>query len=272
MNRGLRILSAGKTYGRGENATVAVDGCTIDIAEGQFCAIVGPSGCGKSTLLNAVAGFEQLSQGRIELDGRVINSVQQAPKPGPERMVVFQNGALFPWATVAENLIRAPIVQGRMTNVEAMAEARDLLARVGLNDLWHQYPSTLSSGMLRRIEIIRALLINPQVILLDEPFRGLDTVSKNATHACLLELWQARPRTVMMVTHDLDEALLLADKVVVMSSRPGRVRLTLDVDLPRPRPENIQRHPAFLALKAQLIEAVHEEALKAFTAGERELA
>lgn len=268
----LNILNAGKTYGKGAQATVAVDGCSISIRDGEFCAIVGPSGCGKSTLLNAVAGFERLSHGRIELDGRTINSPQQAPTPGPDRMVVFQNGALFPWATVEENLIRAPIVQGRLTTAQAREHAQALLARVGLNDVWQRYPSELSSGMLRRIEIIRALLIDPQVILLDEPFRGLDTVSKNATHRALLELWQASPKTLLMVTHDLDEALLLADKVVVMSSRPGRVRLELDVDLPRPRPFDCVRSPEFLALKAQLIEAVHEEALKAFRAGERELA
>ena len=268
----LNIEQAGKTYGKGATATVAVEGCSIEIADNQFCAIVGPSGCGKSTLLNAVAGFETLTSGRITLNGRQINAPGQAPMPGPDRMVVFQSGALFPWATVEENLIRAPIVQGRLSEAQARAQAQALLARVGLSDVWQRFPGELSSGMLRRIEIIRALLIDPQVILLDEPFRGLDTVSKNATHAALLELWQASPKTLLMVTHDLDEALLLADKVVVMSSRPGRVRLELAVDLPRPRPLDCVRSPEFLALKAQLIEAVHEEAVKAFRAGERELA
>ncbi len=244
----------------------------IEIPPRQFCALVGPSGCGKTTLLNAIAGFDALTSGEIMLDGRIINSTRGRLRPGPDRVVVFQNGALFPWATVRENLVRGPIVQGRLTYRDAEDQALALLARLGLTGVESVYPGALSSGMRRRVEIVRALLCDPAVILLDEPFRGLDTVSKAATHQCLLDLWQIAPKTLLLITHDLDEALFLADRVVVMTTRPGRVKVEFPVDLPRPRPRNILTSSVFLSLKAQLIGAVHEEAVKAFVAGERELA
>jgi NitT/TauT family transport system ATP-binding protein len=268
----LSIRNAGKVYSVRGGSVIALECCNIDIPAGQFCALVGPSGCGKSTLLNAVAGFDTLSSGDIVLDDRVINTSKQRLKPGPDRVVVFQNGALFPWATVRENLVRGPILQGRMTHREADARARELFARVGLAGVESAYPGALSSGMCRRVEMVRALLCNPAVILLDEPFRGLDTVSKASTHQCLLDLWGVAPKTLLLITHDLDEALFLADRVVVMTTRPGRVKVEFTVELPRPRLRNMLRSSAFLALKGQLIAAVHEEAVKAFIAGERELA
>jgi NitT/TauT family transport system ATP-binding protein len=268
----LSIRNAGKVYSVRDGSVIALECCNIDIPAGQFCALVGPSGCGKSTLLNAVAGFDTLSSGDIVLDDRVINSSKQRLKPGPDRVVVFQNGALFPWATVRENLVRGPILQGRMTKREADARARELIARVGLAGVETAYPGALSSGMRRRVEMVRALLCNPAVILLDEPFRGLDTASKASTHQCLLDLWGVGPKTLLLITHDLDEALFLADRVVVMTTRPGRVKVEFTVELPRPRLRSMLRSSAFLALKSQLIAAVHEEAVKAFIAGERELA
>ena len=249
-----------------------MESCSLDIASRQFCALVGPSGCGKTTLLNAIAGFDALTSGEIELDGRIINSARGHLKPGPDRVVVFQNGALFPWATVRENLVRGPIIQQRITYREAERRALALLGRVGLIDVASAYPAALSSGMRRRVEIVRALLCDPAVILLDEPFRGLDTVSKASTHQFLLDLWAAAPKTLLLITHDLDEALFLADRVVVMTTRPGRVKVEFAVNLPRPRPPHVMASRAFLDLKAQLIDAVHEEAVKAFVAGERELA
>jgi NitT/TauT family transport system ATP-binding protein len=268
----LSIRNAGKVYPARDGTVVAVEGCTIDIPSGQFCAIVGPSGCGKTTLLNVVAGFDTLSTGEIVLNGRIINRAGKRGRPGPDRIVVFQNGALFPWATTMENLVRGPILRGRITQEEAERRAHDLLARVGLEDIETHYPNALSSGMRRRVEIVRALLNDPEVILLDEPFRGLDTVSRASTHKTLLDLWSAAAKTLILITHDLEEALYLADRVVVMTTRPGKIKTELVVDLPRPRPRSIVGSPAFLALKAQLIGAVHEEAAKAFVAGERELA
>jgi ABC-type nitrate/sulfonate/bicarbonate transport system, ATPase component len=268
----LSVGHARKVYPTRHGDVVAVDDCSIDVPPGQFCAIVGPSGCGKTTLMNAVAGFDTLSGGEIRLDGRIVNGPGRKPVPGPDRLVVFQHGALFPWATVRENLIRGPVVRGLMSAAEAEKQAGALLGRVGLRDVFDSYPGALSSGMARRVEIVRALLNEPSVILLDEPFRGLDTASKAATHDCLLDLYESRPRTVLLITHDLDEALFLADRVVVMTTRPGRVKVELEVDLPRPRGRHLLTAPEFLGLKARLIEAVHEEAVKAFAAGERELA
>jgi NitT/TauT family transport system ATP-binding protein len=268
----LHIRDVGKVYSVHDEPVIAIESCSIDIPPRQFCALVGPSGCGKTTLLNAIAGFDALSSGEIMLDERVINNRNHRLKPGPDRVVVFQNGALFPWATVRENLVRGPIVQGRMTYREAQQQALALLSRVGLTGVESAYPGALSSGMRRRVEIVRALLSDPAVILLDEPFRGLDTVSKASTHQCLLDLWAATPKTLLLITHDLDEALFLADRVVVMTTRPGRVKVEFSVDLPRPRLRSVLTSRVFLALKAQLIGAVHEEAVKAFIAGERELA
>ena len=272
MNRSgwVSIRNAGKVYDPLGRSVVAVDDCSIEVRPGEFCAIVGPSGCGKSTLLNAVAGFESLTEGVIYLDGEWINRPGAKPKPGPDRIVVFQNGALFPWATIRENLIRGPVVQGRMSPEMALEKARELLAKVGLSDIEDLYPGTISSGMCRRVEIIRALLNNPRVILLDEPFRGLDALSKSVTHDALLELYDMSPKTVLFITHDLEEAIYLADRVLVMTSRPGRIKQTIHVDLPRPRTIKLLTSPEFLHLKEEAIEAVHEEALKAFAAGERE--
>lgn len=274
MNRDgwLSIRNAGKVYDTSGGSLVAVDNCSIEIRPGEFCAIVGPSGCGKSTLLNAIAGFDSLTDGIIYLDGEWINRLGAKPKPGPDRIVVFQNGALFPWATIRENLIRGPVVQHRMSEAEALRRASEMLARVGLAGIEDLYPGSISSGMCRRVEIIRALLNNPRVMLLDEPFRGLDALTKTVTQNALLELYDLTPKTVLFITHDLEEAIYLADRVLVMTTRPGRIKQTIAVELPRPRTTKMLTSPEFLRLKEEAIEAVHEEAVKAFAAGERELA
>lgn len=266
------IRNAGKVYDPLGRSVVAVDDCSIEIRPGEFCAIVGPSGCGKSTLLNAIAGFDALTSGEITLDGQWINRPGERPKPGPDRIVVFQNGALFPWATIRENLVRGPVAQRRMTEVQALEQARSMLRRVGLAEIEDLYPGAISSGMNRRVEIIRALLNDPRVILLDEPFRGLDALTKTVTHDALLELHDLSQKTVLFITHDLEEAIYLADRVLVMTTRPGRIKQTIGVDLPRPRTRHLLTSPEFLRLKEEAIEAVHEEAVKAFAAGERELA
>lgn len=266
----ISIRNAGKVYDPLGTAVVAVEDCSIELRPGEFVAIVGPSGCGKSTLLNAIAGFDSLTSGIIYLDGEVVNRAGSKPKPGPDRMVVFQNNALFPWATILENLICGPVAQKRMTKVDATDKARALLARVGLSGIEHLYPSTVSGGMGRRVEIIRALLNDPRVILLDEPFRGVDALTKSVTHNALLELYDLSRKTVMFITHDLEEAIYLADRVLVMASRPGHIKQTIHIDLPRPRTTKILTSPEFLRLKEVAIEAVHEEAVKAFVSGERE--
>lgn len=266
------VRNAGKVYDPKGKAVIAVEDCSIEIRPGEFCAIVGPSGCGKSTLLNAIAGFDELTSGKISLDGEIINRPRMRPRPGPDRIVVFQNGALFPWATVRENLTRGPIVRGAMSEAEALSRARKLLERVGLADIEDLYPGAMSSGMCRRVEIIRAILNEPRVILLDEPFRGLDALTKTVTQTALLELYDLTRKTVLFITHDLEEAIYLADRVLVMTTRPGRFKQTIAVDLPRPRDARILTSPEFIRLKEDAIEAVHEEAVKAFAAGEKEFA
>ena len=186
---------------------------------------------------------------------------------------MFQNGALFPWKTVLQNVVYGPVVQGLMSEAEANQIGKEMLASSGnLDRIADSYPGQLSSGMQRRVEILRALINNPKILLLDEPFRAMDTVSKTTMHQHLLDIYDQYHQTVFFITPDLDEAIFLADTVVVLTTRPGRIKLRLDVDLPRPRTrESITSH-RFLELKQQAVSAVHEEARKAFERGERELA
>jgi NitT/TauT family transport system ATP-binding protein len=268
----LSIRDVGKIYDPEGVHVVALDQCSLEIEAGEFVAIVGPSGCGKSTLLNILAGFDNLSTGEILLDGETLAAPDTSPRPGSDRVVVFQHGALFPWKTVLENVTYGPVVQGVMTPEEANRRAREMLSRVGLGNIETSYPGQLSSGMQRRVEIIRALINNPKVLLLDEPFRAMDTVTKSASHQYLLELYDATGKTIFFITHDLEEAIFLADKVLVMTTRPGYIKKSLQVEIPRPRRFTLLSSEEFIRLKAELVEAVHEEAVKAFQAGERELA
>jgi NitT/TauT family transport system ATP-binding protein len=267
----LSIESVSKIYDPEGARVVALDNCSVDIAPGDFLAIVGPSGCGKSTLMNIIAGFDNVTEGRVLLDGQPLATLTAPPRPGPDRVVVFQNGALFPWKTVLENVMYGPLVQHKMTREEAEERAIDLLAKCGgLDKVAASYPPQLSSGMQRRVEIVRALINEPKILLLDEPFRAMDTVSKGVMHQHLLQMYRTCRKTIVFITHDLEEAIYLADKVIVMTSRPGTIKSTIDVNLPRPRTPEMMLSSAYLALKAQAIASVHEEAKKAFERGERE--
>jgi NitT/TauT family transport system ATP-binding protein len=268
----LSLRNVGKVYDPDGAKVTALDGISFDIAAGRFCVLVGPSGCGKTTLLNAVAGFDTVSSGEILLDDALLSSPQQRPRPGPDRIVVFQNGSLFPWKTVLWNAVCGPVQQGRMTYAQAAARARDLLARVGLNGIEDQYPGELSGGMKRRVEIVRALLTEPRVLLLDEPFRALDALTKSVVQEYLLELYDLVPKTVFFITHDVEEAVFLADTVVVMTTRPGKILKTVDVDIGRPRDHRVLTSARFLAIENEVRSAIHDEARKAFEAGEREFA
>lgn len=267
----LSIENVSKTYDPEGARVVALHKCSIDIAPGDFLAIVGPSGCGKSTLMNIIAGFDNVTEGRVLLDGQLLATPTAPPKPGPDRVVVFQNGALFPWKTVLENVMYGPLVQHKMTYEAAEERSMDLLAKCGgLDKVAASYPPQLSSGMQRRVEIVRALINEPKILLLDEPFRAMDTVSKNTMHQHLLEMYRVCRKTIIFITHDLEEAIYLADKVIVMTSRPGTIKSTIAVNLSRPRTPEMMLSAEYLALKAQAIAGVHEEAKKAFERGERE--
>ena len=268
----ISIQHVGKIYDPEGVHVEAMRDCTFEITAGEFTIIVGPSGCGKTTLLNAVAGFDNITAGEIYLDGELISSIRHQIKPNVDRMVVFQNGALFPWKTVIQNISYGPIVQGKMNKAEAYAKAREMLELVCLNGLEDKYPEELSSGVQRRVEILRALINEPRVVMLDEPFRGLDAVAKTVMHEFLMQLFCATPRTMFFITHDLDEAIFLGNKVVIMTTRPAQIKKIVTVDLPWPRQHRVMNTKQYIDLKQEVLEAVHEEARKAFEAGEREMA
>lgn len=252
---------------------LAVDDCSLEIAPGEVCMIVGPSGCGKTTLLNAIAGFHSITKGAIYLDGEALCTEEQPlAKMGADRMVVFQNGALFPWKSLADNVAYGPVVQGRMVRAEALDKAKHMLEEAGLVDVAHKYPGEVSSGMARRAEIVRALINDPKVLLLDEPYRAMDALTKSIMHESLLEMYDRTKVTIFFITHDLEEAIFLGDRVVVMTTRPARTKTIVDVDIPRPRDYNVLSSEQFRLLVEETKDAVHEEAIKAFEAGERELA
>ena len=268
----LTVNNVGKVYNGARGSVVAVDDCSLDIAPGELHVIVRPSGCGKSTLLGAVAGFSDISSGTIELDGRLLcGPGRPTAAPGSDRVVVFQDSTLFPWRTVAENLAYGPEVQGRRSRSEARADARERLAQAGLADIADRYPGELSSGLQRRVEILRALCNDPSVLLLDEPFRGMDALSRAAMHEALLEMYDRSGVTVLFITHDVEEAVFLGTHVSVMTTRPGRIKTTVDVRLSRPRAHDIVTTRAFRDLVGEVSDAVRVEALKAFESGEREM-
>ncbi len=205
-----------------------VDGCTFSVPHGTLTVMLGPSGCGKTTLVNLIAGYELPSAGEILLDGNPVCA------PGPDRIVVFQESALFPWMTVLDNATFGPRSRGAQADL-TRKRARALLREVGLDEFEDRYPSQLSGGMQRRAELARAMLNEPALMLLDEPFRGLDAMTRELMQEQYLRLFEERARTTLFVTSELREAIFLADRLLVMTPRPARVRRAIDVDLPRPR-------------------------------------
>ena len=251
----------------------AVDNCSMEIAGGEICMIVGPSGCGKSTLLNAIAGFHSITDGQIDVDGEMLcGPGREKADQGADRMVVFQNGALFPWKTLVQNVAYGPMVQGALNKSQAMDKAGTMLAEAGLGDVINKFPGEVSSGMSRRAEIVRALINDPKVLLLDEPYRAMDALTKQIMHESLLETYDRTKVTIFFITHDLEESIFLGDKAHVVTTRPCQLKKTVEVNIPRPRSYETQSSEAFRALLSEVNEAVHEEAVKAFKAGEREMA
>jgi NitT/TauT family transport system ATP-binding protein len=268
----ISIRNVSKIYDPDGAGVLAVDNCSMEIEAGELCVVVGPSGCGKTTLLNAIAGFHGITSGEIILDGEVLCSANKKASPGSDRIVVFQNGALFPWFTVLENVTFGPVVQGGISDKDAKCKARETLSQMGLHGIENNYPSELSGGMRRRVEIARAMMNDPRVLLLDEPFRAMDALTKTVVQQFLLDVYDKCKKTIFFITHDLEEAIFLGSRVYIMTTRPAKIKTVLEVDIPRPRDFRVLSSSSYIRLKKECIEAVHEEALKAFAAGERELA
>ena len=269
----ISIRNLTKIYDPDGVNVMAVDNCSLEIAAGEVCMIVGPSGCGKTTLLNAIAGFHSVTEGEIYLDDELLcGPSKPKAEQGADRMVVFQHGALFPWKTLAENVAYGPMVQGVLKKNEALEKAGHMLAEAGLGDVGHKYPGEVSSGMARRAEIVRALINDPKVLLLDEPYRAMDSLTKSIMHEALLEVYDRTKVTIFFITHDLEEAIFLGDRAVIMTTRPATIKKIVDVTIPRPRSYETLSSEGFSKLVDETKEAIHEEAIKAFEAGERELA
>ncbi|RTL55183.1 MAG: ABC transporter ATP-binding protein [Bradyrhizobiaceae bacterium] len=267
----IQIDNVVKSYGKGESQVLAVDHCSLDIPGGEICMIVGPSGCGKTTLLNAIAGFHDITSGRILLDGEEIcGPGKLKARPGPDRVVVFQNGALFPWKTILDNVIYGPVRQGVVTKSEAKEKGRALLADVGLSGIEDNYPGEISSGMRRRVEIARALINDPKVLLLDEPYRALDALTKSVMHEALLNVYYRNRVTIFFITHDLEEAVFLGHRVVISTSRPCRPKKIIPVDIPHPRDHTVVTSRRFREIMEETNVLVREEAMAAFRAGDKE--
>jgi NitT/TauT family transport system ATP-binding protein len=268
---GVRIIDVVKMYGVQGAGVLAVDHCTFDVPPGEITVVVGPSGCGKTTLLNAIAGFHSLSSGSIYLDDEMLcGPGRPKAEPGPDRIVVFQNGALFPWKTNIDNIAFGPMMQGLMTRAEAYEKARDMMADAGLRGIEGNYPGEISSGVRRRVEIVRALMNDPKILLLDEPYRALDSLTKSVMHEALLEIFYKNRVTIFFITHDLEEAIFLGHRVVIMTTRPCRPKKILDIDIPHPRDYGVLTTKRFREFMDETAAAVHEEAIKAFAAGEME--
>jgi ABC-type nitrate/sulfonate/bicarbonate transport system ATPase subunit len=234
---------------RGGSPTQALDRTDLAVEDNDFICILGPSGCGKSTLLRLVAGLDTPTTGKVVLDG------QPVAAPGPDRGMVFQSYTLFPWLTVRENVLFGTRSTAGITD--------ELIAKVGLRGFENHYPKMLSGGMQQRTALARALANDPKILLLDEPFGALDNQTRALMQELLLGIWEADRKTVLFVTHDIDEAIFLSNRVAVMSARPGRIKSELRVELPHPRHYTMKTTPQFSRYKAQLTEEIRVEALKA---------
>lgn len=248
----LMIEQVGKVFGDSKNYVTALENINLTVEQNELAVIVGPSGCGKSTLLNIVAGLEQASSGTALMNGSPITA------PGAERGMVFQSYTLFPWLTVQQNVEFGLRLKG--VAAEERAElAQRYLELVGLKGFEQSLPKALSGGMKQRVAIARALANKPEMLLMDEPFGALDAQTRVIMQELLLSVWEKEKSTILFITHDIDEAVLLADNIYVMSRRPGRIRAKIKVDIPRPRDHRVMVLPQFAAIKQEIMEMLWEE-------------
>lgn len=250
------IASVTKRFDSGDTVVTALDDVNLAVQEKEIVTLVGASGCGKSTLLNLIAGFEAPTIGEVCVDGRTIK------EPGPDRGVVFQQTALFPWLSVEDNIAFGLSLRANRGKGDRQQVVERMLQRTGLSAFRKRRPAELSGGMRQRAAIASVLAINPSTLLMDEPFGALDSLTRSIMQDFLLELWEEQRKTVVLVTHDIDEAIYLADKTVVMTAHPGRIYEEIDVDLPRPRRYEMRSEARFIALRDHVTDIVRTEALK----------
>jgi NitT/TauT family transport system ATP-binding protein len=252
----IEFIDVGVTYRRrGGGETVALERTSLTIAPGEFICIVGPSGCGKTTLLHCLDGLQTPTSGRILIDGREITA------PGRDRAMVFQSASLMPWRTVVRNVTYGLELHG-VSLSEAIPRAQAMIELVGLTGFEDRHPGELSGGMQQRVNLARALVIDPDVILLDEPFAALDAQTRELMQTELLRVWDETKKTAVFITHQISEAVYLADRVIVMSARPGHVKAIVPVPVARPRPASARRDPQMYAVESEvaaLIDGAHTE-------------
>ncbi|NYZ12764.1 ABC transporter ATP-binding protein [Azospirillum sp. RWY-5-1] len=256
----VELANVSKTFGQGRQEVSALEHIRLAIGRGEFVTVVGPSGCGKSTLFNILAGLTEADPGAsIRYGGQ--------PRAAKELLgkVAFmpQRDLLLPWRRVVDNAILPLQVEG-MSRAEALKRAAPMFPEFGLAGFEKHYPHQLSGGMRQRVALMRTFLFERDLTLLDEPFGALDALTRSLMQRWLLEVWQRHQRTILFITHDVDEAIFLGDRVVVMTARPGRIKLVLDVKLPRPRDAEIVTSPEFIQIKRQVLAAIEEESLKSF--------
>jgi ABC-type nitrate/sulfonate/bicarbonate transport system ATPase subunit len=256
MSSAIKVQGVWKRFTRAGRAVVALQDISLTVAPRAFAAILGPSGCGKSTLLNMVAGFDKPDGGVVTVNGQPITG------PSPSRGVVFQEPALFPWYTVLDNVTFGPKQQNRKPS-DYLPLAEHYIEQVGLKGFAGHYPAELSGGMKQRVGLARVLIMQPEVLLMDEPFGALDAQTRGLMQELLLDVWERHRQTVLFITHDIEEALLLADTIHVMTARPGRVKETIQVDLPRPRSLDVTVTPAFNLMKRHIRALIRDEAIRA---------
>ena len=245
-------------YGRAGDIRKVLDSITVSIADGEFVCLVGASGCGKTTFIRCIAGLLPAEEGEVRIDGKVVT------RPGPDRGFVFQNDALLPWRTVMHNVLFGLEVRGHRL-AETRPTAETLIKLVGLSGFENHYPSELSGGMRQRVNLARALAIDPEVLLMDEPFASLDAQTREIMQRELLKIWNRRKKTVLFITHQIDEAIYLADRVLVFSYRPGRLTADIRIPFPRPRELALKRSPDFLKYVDDVWKLIEDEVVSAMS-------
>ena len=251
----LKIDNVRKVFSTRNGEMVALNGVNLDIYENEFICVVGPSGCGKSTLLNIIAGLTDATSGTVYCNGKAVSGT------GTDRGVVFQQYALFPWLTVKKNVMFALEMKG-VKGKQAQDLAMQYLAKVDLEKFADHYPKELSGGMKQRVAIARAYAADPEVLLMDEPYGALDAQTRTQLQSELLETWERDQKTCFFITHDVDEAIILAQRVIIMSARPGRIKDIVDIDIPYPRTQETKMTPRFLELKNHIWSQVYQENLE----------